>query len=439
MKTYAAYRSTGLAWVGEIPSHWRQYRIGYLFTERREKASDAEFEPLSVTMGGIVPQLETAAKTDDGDNRKLVRAGDFVINSRSDRKGSSGLSSRDGSVSLISIVLTPSGEILGEYAHHLLRSQAFQEEFYRNGQGIAADLWSTPFSRMRDIVLPLPSREEQIAIARFLDRETTKIDALIAEQERLIALLQEKRQAVISHAVTKGLDPNVPTRHSGVEWMGAIPSHWDTPQLRHLATSWCDGPFGSNLKSDHYSEAGVRVVRLQNIRSGRFDDSNCAFVDPAHYAAVLLGHDVCAGDLLIAGLGDDHNVVGRACVAPSDIEPAMVKADVFRFRLESSVCEPEFVALQLTAGAQADAGLLSTGSTRSRIPLSVMSTRRVAVPPRHEQVRILEALDSSLAAISSSCDDAELLISLLRERRSALITAAVTGQIDVRGLVETVA
>src|SRR5690606_31999693 len=186
--SYPSYKKSGISWLGDIPEHWALKRLGHYFKERRERASDTEFEPLSVTKNGIVPRLESAAKTQDGDNRKKVLAGDFVINSRSDRKGSSGLSPLDGSVSLICTVLIPAG-LHGPYIHHLFRSELFQEEYYRWGKGIVADLWSTNFSDMKNIVLGVPSEEEQTQIARFLDHETARIDALIAEQQRLIELL----------------------------------------------------------------------------------------------------------------------------------------------------------------------------------------------------------------------------------------------------------
>ena len=203
---YLEYKDSGVAWLAEIPAQWELKRLGYFFDERREKVSDKDFPALSVTKNGIVPQLETAAKTDDGDNRKKVCSGDFVINSRSDRKGSSGISSLDGSVSLINTVLRPRAEVVPGYVHQLLRSQSFQEEFYRFGKGIVADLWSTNYSEMSNITLALPSRQEQTAIATFLDRETAKIDGLIAEQEKLIALLKERRSALISAAVTGKID-----------------------------------------------------------------------------------------------------------------------------------------------------------------------------------------------------------------------------------------
>lgn len=224
-KAYSEYKDSGVEWLGQLPSHWGAKRLGRFFDERREKVSDEDYPALSVTMQGIVPQLETAAKTDAGDNRKLVLKNDFVINSRSDRKGSSGVSTYDGSVSLISIVMTPR-DIHPPFVHHLLRSYPFQEEFYRYGKGIVADLWSTNSSEMRNILIPDMPTSEQAKIAEFLDHETARIDALIEKQQRLIELLKEKRLAVISHAVTKGLNPNAPMKDSGVERLGEVPAHW---------------------------------------------------------------------------------------------------------------------------------------------------------------------------------------------------------------------
>ena len=178
---YDEYKDSGVEWLGEVPSHWEAKRLGQFFKERREKVSDKDYAALSVTMKGIVPQLENAAKSDAGDNRKLVLKNDFVINSRSDRKGSSGTSPFDGSVSLISIVLEPR-DISPSFVHHLLRSYPFQEEFYRYGKGIVADLWSTNSSEMKNILIPNIPIDEQTQIAKFLDHETAQIDTLIEKQ-----------------------------------------------------------------------------------------------------------------------------------------------------------------------------------------------------------------------------------------------------------------
>ena len=187
------------------PPDWQLCRLGQLFRERKEKGSDKDFPPLSVTKNGIVPQLKTAAKTDNGDNRKIVRVGDYVINSRSDRKGSGGISDHEGSVSLINIVLEPCN-IYPRFAHHLLRSSAFQEEFYRLGHGIVADLWTTRYTDMKNIRLRIPDLDTQGRIADFLDRKTATIDELIKKTDASINLWKEYRAALITAAVTGQID-----------------------------------------------------------------------------------------------------------------------------------------------------------------------------------------------------------------------------------------
>lgn len=215
-------------------------------------------------------------------------------------------------------------------------------------------------------------------------------------------------------------------KDSGIEWMGYVPEDWQVLSLGRVTLDKCDGPFGSGLKSEHYTESGVRVVRLQNIRSEGFDGSDEAFIEETYCNESLNGHDVNCGDLLIAGLGDERNTVGRACVAPTDIEPAIVKADCFRFRLAPKLCLPNFIAAQLSAGSATDAGYLSSGSTRSRIPLSVMSSRKIALPSLDEQSAIVAFLGDEIAKIDTLMAEQERLIALLKEKRQAMISHAVT-------------
>lgn len=192
---------SGVEWIGKIPKHWKLERLGSNFIERREKVSDKDFKPLSVTKNGVVPQLDSAAKSNDGDNRKLVRKGDFVINSRSDRKGSSGLSKLDGSVSLINIVLKPI-DINSDFSHILLKSNGFIEEFYRNGHGIVADLWTTRFWDMKSIMLAIPPKDEQLQIVEHIENQTTKIDIAIELQQKYISKLKEYKASLIDSVVT---------------------------------------------------------------------------------------------------------------------------------------------------------------------------------------------------------------------------------------------
>lgn len=227
-------KNSGTEWLSDIPHDWTLSNIGSLYTMRNVKVSDRDYPPLSVTMKGVVPQLETAAKTDAHDDRKLVRKGDFAINSRSDRRGSCGIADRDGSVSLINTILAPRTKMNPDYYNWLFHSTSFADEFYRWGHGIVDDLWTTRWQEMKKIDVPVPSYEEQAQIASTLETECTKVDALIANQETQIEKLKAYKQSLITEVVTKGLDPNVPMKDSGVEWIGLIPKHWNTIATKYL-------------------------------------------------------------------------------------------------------------------------------------------------------------------------------------------------------------
>jgi type I restriction enzyme S subunit len=330
-------------------------------------------------------------------------------------------------------VLRPVDRLQGRFAQYQMLNRNFIEVI--DGSTFGSKMPRASWESLGNMPFLVPALDDQKAIAIFLDRETAKIDALIAEQERLVALLAEKRLATISHAVTRGLNPAAPKRESGIAWFGQIPAHWTLSRLGRLSIERCDGPFGSGIKSEHYTEEGALVVRLQNIRAGTFHAGEPVYLDERYFQSELRGHEVLAGDVLVAGLGDENNLLGRACVAPDGLGWALVKADCFRFRMNLELVLPEFVALQLSAGAAFDAGMLSTGTTRSRIPLSTMATRTVAYPRINEQRAIVDFVKTETAKLDALNGAAVRAINLLRERRAALITAAVTGQIDVRHLV----
>ena len=198
----AKMKDSGISWIGEIPEHWEVKKIDSLFVERREKVSDKDYPALSVSKQGITPQLDTAVKTDNGDNRKKVCKNDFVVNSRSDRKGSCGVSPYTGSVSLINIVLSPRKNIEVQYFHHLFRSNNYIEEYYRIGRGIVADLWTTRYSEMRNIFVPLPPKDEQQSIVSYIEEKCQKIDKLASELQLEIEYLKEYKQRLIADCVT---------------------------------------------------------------------------------------------------------------------------------------------------------------------------------------------------------------------------------------------
>lgn len=195
-------KDSGIPWIGKIPKEWNITKLGRLYCIRNTKVSDDKFSPLSVTKQGILPQQVSVAKSDDHDNRKLVKKGDFVINSRSDRRGACGISSLEGSVSLINIVLTPLGKMNPDYYNLLFHSIQFADEFYKWGHGIVDDLWTTRWQDMKKINVPIPSLFEQQRIANYLDTKCARIDSIIQKKQELLANLDTYKKSLIYEYVT---------------------------------------------------------------------------------------------------------------------------------------------------------------------------------------------------------------------------------------------
>lgn len=198
----APMKDSAITWIGQIPSNWAIGRIGGLYELRTQKVSDKDYMPLSVTMKGILPQLDTVAKTNDSDNRKLVRKGDFAINSRSDRRGSCGISNYDGSVSLINIILKPRNIMNANYYNWLFHTPIFADEFYKWGHGIVDDLWTTNWQEMKRITIPVPPLDEQQAIAKFLNHKCAEIEQILSDKKAQLETLDDYKKSLIFEYVT---------------------------------------------------------------------------------------------------------------------------------------------------------------------------------------------------------------------------------------------
>lgn len=414
---YAEYKDSGVEWLGDIPSHWEIKRLGSFFEERREKVSDTDYPALSVTKNGIVPQLDNAAKTDAGDNRKLVKVNDFVINSRSDRKGSSGVSPYTGSVSLISIVMEPH-RIYPPYAHHLLRSYPFQEEFYRYGKGIVADLWSTNSSEMKNILLPDLTIEEQEKIANFLDHETAQIDTLIAKQEKLIELLKEKRQAVISNAVTKGFNPNVPMKDSGVEWLGEVPEHWTIIKGGYIGTL-----FGSEsiAEDDVIDEGKLPFIKVSSLSVENFKLNSINWFVTENRAKF------CKTEKNYIVFPKRGAAIFTNKVNVVDVD-SVIDPNLMGWKIGKNGLTEYFALLLKTRGLDDIADV----STVPQINNKHIAPEKFPLPSLKEQAAIIEFVSLQLEKFDNLINTANSAIQLMQERRTALISAAVTGKIDVR-------
>lgn len=434
LKPYPTMKDSGVPWLGEVPEHWRLDRAKWLFRYRKEINLRREHTNiLSLTLRGVVnndPDDPEGLVPKDYGTYQLFRRGDLVfklIDLENLRTSRVGLVHEDGIMSPAYVRLAPRVPANIRFFYHQFFDLYQRGVYNQLGAGVRSTLGP---SDLLNVPIVAPSSDEQSAIVRFLDHADQRIRRYIRAKKKLIALLNEQKQAIIHCAVTRGLDPSVRLKPSGEGWLGDVPAHWEVVALRRVTKSRCDGPFGSGLKSSHYTDHGVRVVRLQNIGFAAFKGANRAFISKEHYAS-LGDHSVKGGDLLIAGLGDDRIPAGRACVAPAGIEPAMVKADCFRLRLDNRIL-PEFAALQLSATAFATSAILATGATRQRINLQAMSNRTITLPPLSEQRQIVAHLAQALESVDVPIDRCGLQIDLIREYRTSLIACVVTGKRDVR-------
>lgn len=430
MQRYDSYKPSGVKWLGEIPEHWEVKRLASYFTERRVKVSDKDFEPLSVTKLGVFPQWENVAKTNDGDNRKLVKKGDFVINSRSDRKGSSGISDRDGSVSLINIVLQSRKTILAQFSNYLLKSYRFIEEYYRNGRGIVADLWTTRYDEMKMIKLAIPPLKEQEAIADYLDTVTAKIDSAIAQQQKMIDLLNERKQIIINNAVTKGLNPNAKMKDSGVEWIGEIPEDWEVNKFKNLYKTRT----GITFTKAQLVEYGEPVISYGQIHS---KDNLCASVNPdlIRYIPSMLtegNQEALAerGDFLFADTSEDFEGCGNNIYIDTD-SPIYAGYHTILAKCNNNQCGPYLAYLFASTKWRGQIRSMVNGVKVYSITQSIIKNANVILPSLDEQKEIADYIKERVVVIDKAIKGYNKQISLLQERKQIVVNEVVTGKVRV--------
>ena len=423
---YPAYKDSGVEWIKVVPTHWSIMPMYSVVEECDEpNLGMKENNLLSLSYGHIVNK---DINSNDGllpesfETYQVVEPNDIVLRltdlQNDQRSLRSAIVKERGIITSAYLAVRPRA-ITPSYLAHLLRAYDLTKVFYSMGGGLRQSMKFADLKRMPVLV---PPAEEQVRIAGLLDRETAKIDALVAEQEQLITLLKEKRQAVISHAVTKGLDPSVPMKDSGVEWLGEVPEHWEvkaikrlSPVLRGASPRPIDDPKYFDDEGEYAwvriadSSASKGVLTETTQRLSELGSSLSVKLEPGELFVSIAG---TVGKPCITGL--------KACIHDGFVYfPRLSIPAMFLFRIfEAGLCY---------------AGLGKMG-TQLNLNTETIGSIAIALPPSDELKEILVFIENELSKLDSMIEMAATTVSLLQERRSALISAAVTGQIDVRGL-----
>jgi len=434
---YPEYKDSGVEWLGNVPDHWEVVRVRWLCEIKKRIVGELGFDVLSITQRGI--RIKDTESNDgqlsmDYSKYQLVEVGDFAMNHMDLLTGYVDISPVQGVTSPDYRVFSLRNPVRchAKFFLYLFQNGYLNKVFYPFGQGSSQlGRWRLPTEQFNDFWFPVPSFEEQSAIATFLDRETAKIDALVAEQEKLIALLQEKRQAVISHAVTKGLDPNVPMKDSGVEWLGEVPGHWEVSPLKFLARVG-NGSTPNRDNPHYWAEDGFPWLNSSVVNQSEVTEAE-RFVTPTALKECHL--PIIEPPAVLVGITGQGKTRGMAApltfTATVNQHVAYIKPTQDRLGVDFllRVLEAAYVHLRTESEG--------VGSTKGAITCEQLGAWRMPIPALREQSEIVSFLDRETAKLDTLMTEARTAIALLQERRTALISAAVTGQIDVRGLTDS--
>ena len=411
MERYCEYKDSGVQWLGEIPGHWEMSKVSSHFKQRNEKVSDKDYPALSVSKQGVIPQLENVALSNaEGRSRKLVKVGDYAVNSRSDRKGSCGVSKFEGSVSLITIVLEPFN-IDGDYVHYLFRSNPWIEEFYRNGRGIVADLWTTNYQMMKSMYMPLPPLSEQHSIVSYLDDKCGKIDKMLEGKQKQIELLAEMKQRIIADAVTHGLNPDAKMKATNIPWLPEIPEHWEMTKVSSHFKQRNEKVSDKDYPALSVSKQGV-TPQLANVALSNAEGSSRKLVKVGDYAVNSRSDR--------KGSCGVSKYEGSVSLITIVLEPFNIDGDYVHYLFRSNPWIEEFYR----NGRGIVADLWTTN-------YQMMKSMYMPIPPRSEQHAIVSFIKEKEEKSDALTSKLQQEIESIKEYKQRLISDVVTGQIKV--------
>jgi type I restriction enzyme S subunit len=437
LASYDELQETGVKWLGDVPAHWNVGRFRHHFRESPEKI-DKEVVGVMLSVSGY--RGIEIKKYDDENRRRLdeelvnyriVRVGQLVVNSMWLNAAGLGVSEFEGHVSPAYRCYWIGEGLNLRYIHHLMRSAVYVDAYMSMEQGIRPNSLQLSRTDLMNLPVLIPPPDEQKAISSFLDVETSKIDGLVSEQRRLIELLKEKRQAVISHAVTKGLNPNAPMKPSGIQWLGDVPQHWKVTPIKNLCYV-NDGNHGEEYPKDSDSatkEDGVPFIRAGDFENFKIVEDDLRYISREKNDSMRKGN-LQKNDILFVNRGA---TIGKVGVIDSNYVGANLNSQIAYLRVDESNFSHRFLMYYLSGTfIQETVVAAIMGGALPQYPIKHIVNLDVCHPDLDEQRAVAAHLDSVTETLDSLEAEAERAIELLQERRTALISAAVTGKINVR-------
>lgn len=420
---YENYKDSGVEWLGDIPFKWEVLPLKYVAGLLTEKTDRREFPVALENIEGWSGRFIPSDTEFEGEGVGFA-AGDILFGKLRPYLAKVWVADQLGEAVGDFHVLHPNPGVDPRFLQYLMLNRDFISIV--DGSTFGAKMPRANWDFMGMMRIPFPSISEQRAIAAFLDRETGKIDALVAEQEKLIGLLKEKRQAVISHAVTKGLDPNARMKDSGIEWLGEVPAAWKIVPFS-FGINFQEGP---GILAVDFHDDGIPLLRVAGVQGRWATLDGCNFLDPEKVEKRWAHFRLDSGDLLISASAS----MGTVCEVGPETAGAIPYTGLIRLNGRDGVVTKDFVrAIVVSALFSTQIDLLKAGATIQHFGPSHLGQMKIVLPPIEEQQQIADYISLQHQAFDALIEEAQKAIELMKERRTALISAAVTGKVDVRG------
>ena len=435
MIKYSEMKDSGIEWIGEIPSHWETRRGKFLFNSKKEVNRDLECQNLlSLTLLGVLNKdfdSSDGLRPQNYNTYQIFHENDLVfkmIDLENVKTSRVGIVHETGIMSPVYLRHEPILEKIDPRFSYWFYYDLYQKEIYNSiGSGVRSSLSS---SDLLELELPTPPLEEQKRISKYLDQKTEQIDSLIEKIEKKIELLKEQRTSLINQCVTKGLDPNVEMKDSGIEWIGEIPSHWETKKLKHIVSNkgLIRGPFGGALKVDTFVPQGYKVYEQKNAIYNDFT-LGTSFINEEKFEE-LNRFSIMENDILMSCSG----TIGKTALVPKDVEPGIINQALLIIRIQTALnILPEYIQTLFSSSFFQEQVIDNSqgGAMKNLVGIDIFRNVKIPLPNQTEQTNILKNIKIKCSVLDKRIDTELKRIELLKEYRQSLISSVVTGKVRV--------